>query len=178
MTLLQYLEKQYKKGQIFTFDNLPKYLQTNSTIVQLSRLSKKEKIIHIAKGAYAIPPLKNKPLKYKKPRPTMKHQNYSDKLVLYEKLNQNGAFWSGKINNKKKLNESDDDILIEKGLLYLEFEEMHLLFKAYPKNKVKKYWREKLVPQKERYDIINRLLGILFFDIKNIDKYLMCHAKQ
>jgi len=61
MTLLQYLEKQYKKGQIFTFDNLPKYLQTNSTIVQLSRLSKKEKIIHIAKGAYAIPPLKNKP---------------------------------------------------------------------------------------------------------------------
>lgn len=178
MTLLQLLKKQYKKGEIFTFDSLPTYLKTNSTIVQLSRLSKKRKIIHIAKGVYAIPPLKNKPTNNKKQRPEMKRPKYSDKLALYEKLNQNGAFWSGKLKSKDNIDESNDDILIEKGLLYLDFEDMHLLFKAYPKNKVKKYWLKNLVPQKQRYDIINRLLGILFFNIKNIDKYLLYHAKQ
>lgn len=98
------------------------------------------------------------------------------KRILYAKLKENGAFWSGRMDPVGSMNDKDDDILIEKGLLNLEFEDMHFLFDAYPAKKIRDYWKKNLVPQDDRYGIINRLLGILFFNIKDIDKYIASHA--
>ncbi len=89
-------------------------------------------------------------------------------------LNQKGAFWS--YNNSESF--PSDETLMEKGLLYLEFEDMHILFELYGMKKLKKYWRENLVPQGKYYSTINWLLALYFFNIKNPDSYLKRYGKH
>jgi hypothetical protein len=71
----------------------------------------------------------------------------------------------------------DDELLIEKALLYLEFEDLHKLSEIYPMHYLRDVWRERLVSQGAYYDILNWLLAAMFFDIKNPDKYLKRYGK-
>lgn len=79
-----------------------------------------------------------------------------------------GAFWSYNMKQSK----IDDDTLIEKALLYLDFEDMEKLFKCYSKRKIKEVWKHRLLSQGDYYAKINWLLAVLFFDIKRPNKYL------
>lgn len=90
------------------------------------------------------------------------------KLILGNLLAQRGKMWS--FQNKLGI-DYPDDYLIEQSLLYLELEEIPLLFEIYPPKKCKKLWREKLVPQREYYYIINFILATFIFNIKNPDSY-------
>lgn len=95
------------------------------------------------------------------------------KKLLWRRLENNGCAWS----YVKKPKTIDDELLIEKSLLYLEFEELHKLNEIYPMHYLREVWRKRLVSQGAYYDIVNRLLAAMFFDIKNPDRYLKRYGK-
>lgn len=96
-----------------------------------------------------------------------------EKRSLWRLLEQKGCVWS----YTKGPKALDDQLLIEKALLYLEFEDMHKLSEIYPMAYLRAVWRERLVSQGAYYNIINWLLAAMFFDIKNPDKYLKRYGK-
>ena len=89
------------------------------------------------------------------------------KLALWRQLQQMGCLWSYAKDAK-----IDDDLLIEKALLYLEFEDLHKLNAVYPMQRIQNVWRQRLVSQGEYYGIINWLLAAMYFDIKKPSRYL------
>jgi len=95
------------------------------------------------------------------------------KRLLWRHLEKKGCAWSY-VKNPKTI---DDELLIEKALLYLEFEDLHKLSEIYPMHYLRDVWRERLVSQGAYYDILNWLLAAMFFDIKNPDKYLKRYGK-
>ena len=95
------------------------------------------------------------------------------KRVLWQQLEQSGYLWS----YAKNPNSIDDNLLIEKALLYLEFEDLHKLCELYPMKQIQRVWRERLVSQSDYYGIINWLLAVMFFDIKKPEKYLKQYGK-
>jgi hypothetical protein len=106
------------------------------------------------------------------------HQNRNGKIegkkrVLWRQLEQSGCLWS----YAKNPDSIDDGLLIEKSLLYLEFEDLHKLCELYPMRQIQQVWRERLVSQGDYYGIINWLLAAMFFDIKKPDKYLKRYGK-
>lgn len=70
---------------------------------------------------------------------------------LWQHLEQMGCVWSYAKNPSKV----DDELLIEKSLLYLEFEELYKLCEIYPMPQLRNVWRERLVSQGDYYGIIN-----------------------
>lgn len=94
------------------------------------------------------------------------------KMAILEKVKSNGGLWSfdGIPENL------DDDSIIEAGLRHLDFEDMDLIFGIWPQARIKKIWKKRLVSEGKRMNTLNTLLGILFFDINNIDKYLEKHV--
>ena len=94
------------------------------------------------------------------------------KQVLWQQLEQMGCLWSYAKDAKL-----DDDLLIEKALLYFEFEDLHKLSALYPMRRIQNVWRQRLVTQGEYYGIINWLLAVMFFDIKKPDRYLKQYGK-
>lgn len=95
------------------------------------------------------------------------------KRLLWRQLEQAGQLWS----YAKNPSRIDDALLVEKGLLYLEFEDLHKLCEIYPMHFLRDVWRERLISQGEYYDIINWLLAVMFFGIKSPDKYLKRYGK-
>lgn len=95
------------------------------------------------------------------------------KRVLLRQLEQSGCLWS----YSKDSESFDDNLLIEKALLYLEFEDLHRLSELYPMKRIQRVWREKMVSQGDYYGIINWLLAVMFFDIKEPEKYLKRYGK-
>lgn len=96
------------------------------------------------------------------------------KRVLWRQLERRGCLWS----YAKNPICIDDDLLIEKALLYLEFEDLHKLSALYPMKRIQSVWRERLVSQGDYYGIINWLLAVMFFDIKKPEKYLKQYGKS
>ena len=100
-------------------------------------------------------------------------QSEAKKRVLWLQLEQQGCLWS----YAKNPCCIDDNLLIEKALLYLEFEDLHKLSELYPLKQIQRVWRERLVSQGDYYGIINWLLAVMFFDIKKPDQYLKRYGK-
>ena len=78
-------------------------------------------------------------------------------IVSY--LNRTGKFWE----YCNKATELSDDLVIEKSLLYLEFEDMQQLFDIFGKEKCEKIFKEKIESQGSYYNNISFLLRTLFF---------------
>jgi hypothetical protein len=93
-------------------------------------------------------------------------QLYTD---LVKKLHEEHAFWSY---DTDSLNQIPDDIFIEKVLLYLDIEEIKMLFKLYPKKRIKYVWKDNILSQEPMYHGLNRLYAFLFFNIKDPDRYI------
>lgn len=90
------------------------------------------------------------------------------KRKILEKIKSNGGFWS-----YDGIPEClDDECIIEEGLRHLDFEDMHLLFELWSYAHVKRVWRKRLVPEGKRSNIMNMLLGVMFFNVKDIEGYL------
>ena len=95
------------------------------------------------------------------------------KRILWRQLEKMGCLWS----YAKNPSRIDDDLLIEKALLYLEFEDLHKLSDLYSMKQIQDVWRKRLVSQGDYYGIINWLLAAMFFDIKKPDRYLKRYGK-
>lgn len=89
---------------------------------------------------------------------------------LIEKLREEKCFWS----YATDFAESDvpDDIIIEKTLIYLDLDEIKALFELYGKQKVKRIWLERLVPQGDYLYTLNRFFAWFYFKAKHPDTYI------
>ena len=92
------------------------------------------------------------------------------KHFLIEKLKEENRFWS----YAPGFADSDvpDDILIEKTLVYLDLDEIRMLFELYGKQKVKHVWLERLVPQGDYLYSLNRFFAWFYFRVKKPDMYI------
>lgn len=94
------------------------------------------------------------------------------KEKLIQKLWEKGILWS-----YAPLKELPDEIIIEHTLRYMDIEEVLLLFKIFPKNKIRKIWQQKLIPD-SRIRRLNYYLAIMFFNIRKPSEYLDFYTKK
>ena len=98
-----------------------------------------------------------------------KNNSSEQKRLILQKIKMNGGLWS----YKSIPEHMQDDEIIEEALRHLDFEDMHLLFSLWGIRKIKSVWKRKLVPEGTRMNILNSLLGVLFFNIADINQYLV-----
>ncbi len=89
--------------------------------------------------------------------------------VLISKLIMTNRFWSYDVSNNTAI---PDEILIEKTLIYLDIDDINLLFSIYPYKKIKQVWLERIAIQGAFFVRLNRFLAWMYFHIKNPDRYL------
>ncbi|MBQ9212978.1 MAG: hypothetical protein IJ150_03460 [Bacteroidales bacterium] len=92
------------------------------------------------------------------------------KHFLIEKLKEEKCFWS----YAPGFADSDvpDEIIIEKTLVYLDLDEIKVLFELYGKQMVKHVWLERLVPQGDYLFTLNRFFAWFYFRVKNHEMYI------
>ena len=92
--------------------------------------------------------------------------------IILEKIKANGGFWS-----YQGIPESlDDDAIIEAALVHLDLEDLPLLFGIWSKAHIKRVWKERLVSQGRRMNVLNYILAVKLFEINNPDKYISRYA--
>ena len=82
----------------------------------------------------------------------MEDKDIDIRPFLIEKLKQEHCLWSYEIDS---IQDVPDDILVELVMLYLDIEEINLLFQLFDYKKVKQAWLENVVAQGERYYNLN-----------------------
>ena len=95
------------------------------------------------------------------------------KLQILSKIKANGGLWSydGVPENL------DDDSIIEAALFSLDLEDLPLLLQNWSIAHIKRVWKERMVSQGSRLNILNYILALKFFGIKKPDNYLNRYAK-
>ena len=95
----------------------------------------------------------------------------AQKHQILTKVKENGGLWS----YEGIPGAFTDDDIIEEGLRHLDFEDMHLLFELWSPSHIKRVWKNRLVSEGKRSNILNTLLGMLFFgmDDKQTNTYLL-----
>jgi len=91
---------------------------------------------------------------------------------ILEKIKANGGFWSyeGIPEN------AEDDTIIESALVHLDLEDLPLLLDVWDRSHIKKVWKERLVSQGKRMNVLNYILAVKFFSIANPSKYIAKYA--
>ena len=92
------------------------------------------------------------------------------KQSLSKQLFDSGYLWSYQAAGNNAM--LPDEELILNGLAHLEFEDMSLLFDAFPFRQIKSVWQRRMLPYPDYYGTLNLLLAVLFFHIKSPKKYL------
>ena len=57
-------------------------------------------------------------------------------------------------------------------MLYLDIDEINLLFQLLPYSKVKRAWIDNVIPQGERYYVLNTFFAWYYFHIKRPQTYV------
>jgi len=91
------------------------------------------------------------------------------KSYLTEKLIKANTFWAFDL---RSLGEVPDEMLIEKGLLHLDLDDVNLLFRLFHKRNIMKIWKEKILSHEPMNHQLNRLYSYLYFEIKDPDRYI------
>ncbi len=99
------------------------------------------------------------------------HRRYLRKRELFEKLKEDGIFWS--YSKDLRFEDFSEDLFIEHTLKYGDFDDITSLIKLYGKRKVKKAW-EKSMKYDTRFKKINFLIARVFLgldiEIKDLQK--------
>ena len=90
--------------------------------------------------------------------------------MLSKHLYDSGYLWSYKAVGYGAV--LPDEELILNGLSHLEFEDMSLLFEAFPYRQIKQVWQQRMLPYPDYYGTLNLLLAMLFFHIKRPKEYV------
>ena len=93
--------------------------------------------------------------------------------IFLEKIKANGGFGS-----YQGIPENlDDDAVIEAALVHLDLEDLPLLHGIWSTAHIRRVWKERLVSQGKRMNVLNYILAVKLFGINNPDKYLKRNAK-
>ena len=95
------------------------------------------------------------------------------KLKIMKKIKDNGGFWS----YSGIPEHLDDDSVIEASLIHLDLEDIPMLYGIWSKAHIRKVWKERLVSQGNRMNILNYILAVKLFAINNPDKYIARYAR-
>ena len=99
----------------------------------------------------------------------------SIRSYLMEKLRQEHCLWSYDIDSVRDM---PDDMLIELVMLYLDINEINLLFRIFSYKKMKRAWIENLVAQGERYYNLNYFFAWYYFHAKRPRCYVKAMATR
>jgi hypothetical protein len=91
------------------------------------------------------------------------------KSHLLQRLHEQHAFWSY---DKSSCQVLSDWNLIKFVLIHLDLEDIDLLFKIYPKSKIKKVWIDEVAIQGDYLRNMNICFANLYFNIKYPIPYL------
>ena len=107
---------------------------------------------------------------------SVQQHSLAKKQLLSKQLYDSGYLWSYKaMSNNAML---PDEELILNGLSHLEFEDMPMLFAAFPYRQIKQVWQKRMLPYPDYYGVLNLLLAALFFHIKSPKKYTAKYVSQ
>lgn len=96
----------------------------------------------------------------------------SRKKTVLKKIKAAGGLWS----YQGIPDHLDDDSIIEAALVHLDLEDLPMLLKIWSKSHVKRVWKERLVSQGKRMNILNFILAVKLFGMKNPDNYIARYA--
>jgi hypothetical protein len=105
----------------------------------------------------------------------MDNMDIGIRLFLIEKLQQQHCLWSYESDSVQDI---PDDMLVELVMLYLDIEEINLLFKLLPYKTVKRAWIENVVAQGERYYNLNYFFAWYYFHAKRPRSYVKAMATR
>lgn len=95
------------------------------------------------------------------------------KLDILEKVKEAGGLWS----YQGVPEHLDDDSIIEAALVHLDLEDMPMLFQIWSRAHIKHVWKERLVSQGRRMNILNYILAVKVFNVNHPDKYIARYAR-
>jgi hypothetical protein len=79
------------------------------------------------------------------------------------------AFWSYDV---KSYDIIPDEELIEKCFTVLDIPDIDLMFELYPRKYIKQVWRERMAIQGEYMQMLNVMIAMYYFGIKEPENYL------
>lgn len=98
-------------------------------------------------------------------------RNYKQQLKgkLVGRLLEVNAFWSYADVSAESIS---DEELIEKTFSNLDLSDIGFLFELYPRDYIRKVWREKMAVQGDYLFNLNVMIALYYFDIRQPEKYL------
>ncbi len=97
------------------------------------------------------------------------------RIYLCETLVQKNAFWSYDV---KSFNDIPDEELIEKCFTLLDMNDIELMFEIFPRKRILQVWKERMAIQGEYMQMLNIMIAMYYFGIKEPEKYLAKVEKQ
>ena len=94
---------------------------------------------------------------------------------LVEKLKQEHCLWSY---DSDSIQDITDDVLVELVMLYLDIDDIDLLFRLFDYKTVKRAWIDNVVAQGERYYNLNYFFAWYYFHAKQPRRYVKTMATR
>ena len=94
---------------------------------------------------------------------------------LVEKLKQEHCLWSY---DSDSIQDIPDDVLVELVMLYLDIDDIDLLFRLFDYKTVKRAWLDNVVAQGERYYNLNYFFAWYYFHAKQPRRYVKTMATR
>ena len=95
--------------------------------------------------------------------------------VLIERLKQHHCLWSYESDSVQDI---PDGVLVELVMLYLDIDEIDMLFRLLGYKAVKQAWLENVVVQGERYYNLNCFFAWYYFHVKQPRRYVKSMATR
>ena len=99
---------------------------------------------------------------------------HSRKMAILKKIKAAGGLWS----YQGIPEHLDDDAIIEAALVHMDLEDMPMLLKIWSQSHLKRVWKERLVSQGKRMNILNYILAVKLFGVRHPDNYILRYARQ
>ena len=105
----------------------------------------------------------------------MKSEVIDIRPYLVEKLKQEHCLWSY---DSDSIQDIPDDVLVELVMLYLDIDDIDLLFRLFDYKTVKRAWIDNVVAQGERYYNLNYFFAWYYFHAKQPRRYVKTMATR
>lgn len=105
----------------------------------------------------------------------VKQRKNSLREHLCKELVAKNAFWSYDITSYSTI---PDDELIEKCFTILDIDDINLMFEIYPRKRLYKVWKERMAIQGEYLQMLNVMIAMYYFGIKEPEKFLARAEQQ